>query len=215
MRCSWLHRLLGRIAPQKPGNAAVVRRRLWLGRGSSRLARLCRRLRIHVVAGRRRLGNSSGSGAGAASLGLFFEPGGRPRFFAEGELFRRCIALDDVGLLGLGQRADECGSSELEIDLILFQKGFDPTTSRRRPTPPGFPEPCKIRRMAMLVAAALPVPALSSEPWSAFSAADSRSLFLLDFSIPGGGELKNAIGHCAADTPFLLASFSQMSGNLS
>ena len=85
MRCSWLHRLLGRIAPQKPGNAAVVRRRLRLGRGSSRLARLCRRLRIHVVAGRRRLGDSSGSGAGAASLGLFFEPGGRPRFFAEGD----------------------------------------------------------------------------------------------------------------------------------
>ena len=28
MRCSWLHRLLGRIAPRKPGNAAVVRRRL-------------------------------------------------------------------------------------------------------------------------------------------------------------------------------------------
>ena len=84
MRCSWLRRLLGRRSlPRISGLLVVVVGRPLLSAARRIIAlpaAVCRgRLGVPVAGAGCRLG-------GAASLGLFFEPGGRPRLFAAARL---------------------------------------------------------------------------------------------------------------------------------
>src|ERR1700722_17823262 len=58
-------------------------------------------------------------------LGLVLRARRAPAFLCRRRLFGRRIALDDVGLRGLSQHADEGGPREVETELVLLQKGLD------------------------------------------------------------------------------------------
>ena len=150
-----------------------------------------RRCRPRRRPGRRRL------------LGLVLRARRTPAHLRRRRLFRRCIALDDVGLLGLGQHADECGPSELEIDLILFQKGFDQQHRVGGQLLRGF------RSLARQAngSVARPLFLLLGPFLRRIFRLSTGRLAIVVFTrlfFSWRRELKNAIGHRSADIAFLL-----------